>query len=283
MNYAKLKEVQEKALAQGEHLGTLCWWSLNGATIDTAALSAKAKAAGLDERYLPKPIKAVVAFRRGWRSAARRCPSGLMLREIGETPERIEVGLVKEDADVEHASLDYGVVGRITFEKATETTLPSWSFEVVSHQVLHDEVVVHARLRAGDVVKEDFGAHEVTKSRHDGTTVCVGDDLKSAASDALKRCARLMGVALDLYRGGGDAAPHAPTPIRRPVQLATDAQVSKLRALAAQRRVDLDAAVFDRFGVTATDLTKSDASTLIDELLGKTNGARVNGQAHRHA
>ena len=67
------------------------------------------------------------------------------------------------------------------------------------------------------------------------------------------------------------------------MQLATDAQVSKLRALAAQRRVDLDAAVFDRFGVTATDLTKSDASTLIDELLGKNNGARVNGQAHRHA
>jgi hypothetical protein len=161
--------------------------------------------------------------------------------------------------------------------------LPSWSFEVVSHQVLDDEVVVHARLRAGDVVKEDFGAHELTKSRHDGTTVCVGDDLKSAASDALKRCARLMGVALDLYRGGGDAAPHAPTPIRRPVQLATDAQVSKLRALSAQRRVDLDAAVFDRFGVTAADLTKSDASALIDELLGKNNGARVNGQAHRHA
>jgi len=166
------------------------------------------------------------------------------------------------------------------------SALTSWSFEVVSHQVLNDEVVVHARLRAGDVVKEDFGAHEITKSRHDGTKVCIGDDLKSAASDALKRCARLLGVALDLYRSGGDAVPHAPTPtpIRRPMQLATDAQVSKLRSLAAQRRVDLDAAAFDRFGVSATDMSKSDASTLIDELLGKnTNGVRVNGQAHRHA
>jgi hypothetical protein len=95
-------------------------------------------------------------------------------------------------------------------------TLPSWSFEVVSHQVLDDEVVVHARLRAGDVVKEDFGAHEVTKSWQDGTTVCVGDDLKSAASDALKRCARLIGVALDLYRGGGHAAPRAAATTRRP-------------------------------------------------------------------
>jgi hypothetical protein len=160
--------------------------------------------------------------------------------------------------------------------------LPSWSFEVVSHQVLDDEVVVHARLRAGDVVKEDFGAHEVTKSRNDGTTVCVGDDLKSAASDALKRCARLLGVALDLYKGG-DATPRAAAPTRRPVQLATEAQMAKVRSLAAQKRIDMDIVVFDRFGVATTDLSKSDASTLIDELLGKNNGARVNGHAHRHA
>ncbi|MDP2342272.1 MAG: hypothetical protein Q8O67_15050 [Deltaproteobacteria bacterium] len=121
MNFKKIKSIAEKALAQGEHLGTLAWWSLNGSTIETAALAAKAKAAGLDERYLPKAIKPVAAFRRAWRHAARKCPAGLMLREIGETRERIEVGLVKEDADVEHASLDYGVVGRITFEKAAET------------------------------------------------------------------------------------------------------------------------------------------------------------------
>jgi len=162
--------------------------------------------------------------------------------------------------------------------------LPSWSFEVVSHQILDDEVVVHARLRAGDVVKEDFGAHEVTKSRQDGSAVCVGDDLKSAASDALKRCARLMGVALDLCRAGGDAASRSVAPTRRPVQLATEAQMSKLRSLAVQKRVDLDAVVFDRFGVAANDLSKSDASTLIDDLLGKqSNGARVNGHAYRHA
>lgn len=161
--------------------------------------------------------------------------------------------------------------------------LPSWSFEVVSHTIVDDEVVVHARLRAGDVVKEDFGAHELTKSRQDGSTVCIGDDLKSAASDALKRCARLMGVALDLYRGAGDAAPRATAPTRRPVQLATDAQMSKVRSLAVQKRIDLDAFVFDRFGVAASDLSKSDASTLIDELLGKNNGAHVNGHAHRHA
>ncbi len=54
-----------------------------------------------------------------------------MLREIGETPERIEVGLVKEDADVEHASLDDGLVGRITFEKAQETMVVHQASDMV--------------------------------------------------------------------------------------------------------------------------------------------------------
>jgi hypothetical protein len=122
MNYAKLKKVQDNAVAQaGEVLGHFCWWSLNGAMIDHAALVAKARAAGLDEKYLPKPIKAVAAFRRGWRHAARRCPSGLLLREIGETPDRIEVALVKEQADVTQVRLDYDIVSHITFDKGNET------------------------------------------------------------------------------------------------------------------------------------------------------------------
>ena len=164
------------------------------------------------------------------------------------------------------------------------SALPSWSFEVVSHQVLDDEVVVHARLRTGDgIVKEDFGGSSITRTKNDGSVVCLADDLKSASSDALKRCARLLGVALDLYRGAGDVAPRGAAPTRQRVQLATDAQMSKVRSLAVQKRIDLDAIVFDRFGVAATDLSKSDASALIDELLGKNNGARVNGHAHRHA
>ncbi len=132
MNFTKIKSIAEKALAQGDHLGTLAWWSLNGATIETAALAAKAKSAGLDDRYLPKAIKPVAAFRRAWRHAARKCPAGLMLREIGETPDRIEVGLVKEEADVEHARLDYDVVGHITFEKASETMVVRQPSEITA-------------------------------------------------------------------------------------------------------------------------------------------------------
>ena len=143
MNYAKIKQVQERAVAQGEHLGTLCWWALNGATISHDALIAKANAAGLDERYLPKVIKPVAAFRRAWRRAARRCPAGLMLREIGETADRIEVGLVKEDADVERAQLDYGVVGHIAFDKRLEVLIVDQANDITAevqrlYEVHHD-------------------------------------------------------------------------------------------------------------------------------------------------
>jgi hypothetical protein len=163
------------------------------------------------------------------------------------------------------------------------SALPAWSFEVVSHVILDDEVVVHARLRAGDVVKEDFGTHEITRSKNGGAAVCIGENIKAAASDALKRTARLLGVGLELWRGHTEGDPRPVAITRYAGQLATEAQMSKVRSLAAQKRVDLDVVVFDRFGVAATDLSKSDASTLIDELLGKNNGARVNGHAHRHA
>jgi hypothetical protein len=43
------------------------------------------------------------------------------LREIGETAERIEVALVKEQADVTQVRLDYDIVSHITFDKAKET------------------------------------------------------------------------------------------------------------------------------------------------------------------
>jgi recombination DNA repair RAD52 pathway protein len=79
-----------------------------------------------------------------------------------------------------------------------------WDFEVKDRQVIPGpdgkpaEVVVLGRLtcRLPDgrvVVKEDFGS-EAFKAG-----VQAGDVFKSAATDALKRCARALGIALDLY------------------------------------------------------------------------------------
>ena len=86
----------------------------------------------------------------------------------------------------------------------------AWSWEIVEHQIILDhetqkpiEVVVLGKLtihtQRGDLVKMQFGSADVKRDRQ-GNPLSIGDDLKAASSDGLKKCASLLGVALDLYR-----------------------------------------------------------------------------------
>lgn len=74
-----------------------------------------------------------------------------------------------------------------------------WSFEIVQHQQIFDEVVVLGRLTAQGISKTQFGSHQITKAKKDGAIVNIGYDLKAAASDCLKKCSTHFGVALHLY------------------------------------------------------------------------------------
>jgi len=74
-----------------------------------------------------------------------------------------------------------------------------WSFEIIEHQQLCDEVVVLGKLTAQGISKMQFGSHKITKSKKDGEAVQIGYDLKSAASDCLKKASTYLGVALHLY------------------------------------------------------------------------------------
>ena len=61
---------------------------------------------------------------------------------------------------------------------------PTWSFAVTDQQFIGDTVYVRAKLTIKGVTRENVGD---------------GNDPKSAASDALKRCAMLFGVGRHLY------------------------------------------------------------------------------------
>jgi len=74
-----------------------------------------------------------------------------------------------------------------------------WGFEVMEHHVYDDEVVVLARITACGVSKSAFGSSAITRVRGSTDPVSVGDDFKSACSDALKKAAGLFGVGLELY------------------------------------------------------------------------------------
>jgi hypothetical protein len=48
------------------------------------------------------------------------------------------------------------------------------------------------------IVKEQYGGSDVKKNQT-GTPIDIADDYKAASSDALKKCASMLGVAQDIY------------------------------------------------------------------------------------
>jgi hypothetical protein len=107
----------------------------------------------------------------------------------------------------------------ITGEQATtrlnETLgFMNWSFRIVEHGI-HPEAdecwalgeLTVTRVIEGfggvqtqTVVKQQFGSQKVKRSRSSGTPLDIGFDLKGAGTDALKKCASLVGVALYLWK-----------------------------------------------------------------------------------
>ena len=83
----------------------------------------------------------------------------------------------------------------------------NWDFEVTDKQILEDEVIVEARLTVRTpggqtIVKTQFGGAEIKRhasGAKSGKPLSIADDYKAAASDALKKCASLLGIGLDLY------------------------------------------------------------------------------------
>jgi len=91
------------------------------------------------------------------------------------------------------------VSGHTVIQRLNDAFESAWSFEIISHEIHQDEVIVIGKLIAEDVVKTQFGSSRITKARDTGDLVSLADDLKSAATDALKKCSTLLGVGLHLY------------------------------------------------------------------------------------
>lgn len=155
----------------------------------------------------------------------------------------------------------------------------AWSFEIVEHQVLAEEVVVVAKLTADGVTKMAFGGTSITRDR-DGRPVSIADDLKAAGSDALKKAASLLGVGLELYGGTTPAAApaaqtqHAPR-AAQPSDRLTGKQYSALQSITRRQNIatdDLSYMLEERFKkAELAHLTRREASSLLSELTG-TNG-----------
>ena len=91
------------------------------------------------------------------------------------------------------------VPGHTVIERLNQAFEGLWSFEITAHEIHQDEVIVIGRLSAEGITKTQFGSSRITKARETGQMVSLADDLKAATTDALKKCATLLGVGLHLY------------------------------------------------------------------------------------
>jgi hypothetical protein len=81
-----------------------------------------------------------------------------------------------------------------------------WDFEILDEKVLIEagEVVVKGKLTVRSngktIVKTQYGNKDIVfKKDVVSKPLSIGNDLKSAATDALKKCAASLGIAQDVY------------------------------------------------------------------------------------
>ena len=80
-----------------------------------------------------------------------------------------------------------------------------WSFEIVDERIEIEakEVIVKGRLTAEvngrTIVKMQYGNKDIMFRKNSQVPLSIGNDLKAAATDALKKCAAEIGIAADIY------------------------------------------------------------------------------------
>lgn len=92
------------------------------------------------------------------------------------------------------------VEGGYVIAKLNQAFSPiGWDFDVVEQGILDKEVWVKGRL----VIKDMKSGYTFSKTQYGqhlrDDKVPLGDTLKAAATDALKKCASMIGIALDVY------------------------------------------------------------------------------------
>ena len=96
--------------------------------------------------------------------------------------------------------VDY-VEGHLVIARLNEAFEGKGSFEILRHDILEerDEILVLGKLSAEGVIKMQFGVAQITRDSETKAIISLGDDVKAAGTDALKKCATFLGVGLHLY------------------------------------------------------------------------------------
>jgi hypothetical protein len=215
-----------------------------------------------------------------------------MKRDILEKP--FDPAQIKQRVGTYGDVLDY-IEGSSVIRRLNEAFDGGWCFEIIEYRILEDkdEVLVLGKLTVDkDVVKYQFGSSKVTRAKDTGEAVSLGDDLKAAGTDCLKKCATMIGVGLYLYNG--DKSLHECTeeksfPKSEPPQAPgakggdggkpgngnngdsriTNKQLNYIVTLGRGLKLnskDLDQVCIETYGAKLAFLTTKQASAFIDQL-----------------
>src|SRR5438876_11784631 len=119
-----------------------------------------------------------------------------MNRELLEKP--FSPDQIKQRKGLDGDVLDY-IEGAAVIQRLNDVFNAEWTFEILDHHIYEREVVVLGKLTTQGIAKCQFGKSKITRTKESKTEVSIGDDLKAAATDGLKKCATLLGVGLHLY------------------------------------------------------------------------------------
>jgi len=190
-------------------------------------------------------------------------------------------------------TLDY-VEGHAVVGRLNEAFEANWTFELSNHWILKetDEVLVLGKLTAEGITKMAFGSKQIARNKDTKAIISLGDDLKAASTDALKKAASLLGVGLYLYStpkakatvespngqpkgGNGEKKEEESRPGNgRNATRLTNKQLSAIFAIGKSKTIsnkDLKAKAQSMFNKNLDFLSKEEASSFIKNLQSTEN------------
>jgi len=142
---------------------------------------------------------------------------------------------------------------------------------------------VLGKLSTNGLSKYQFGSSGITRNKDSKDVISLGDDLKAAASDSLKKCATLFGVGLHLYSAKSTSDSESKKPLQGGQETPENGngrvsakQHQYIISLGQHRGMSkkaLNDHCIATYGVGLDFLTRKDASFLIESMRTETKGS----------
>lgn len=122
----------------------------------------------------------------------------------------------------------------------------NWDFEITNQMVLHGEAIVQGKLTCRSngitIIKTQFGNKDVMMRKGTEIPLSIGNDLKAAATDCLKKCAAEIGIAADVYNklDFEDVAVVNESDVDRMISKLNDLYMQKFDLLTKQQVTDIE-------------------------------------------